>query len=288
MARRALWRGAISFGLVVIPIKLYTGTESKDLAFTTLHDECKTRLRQKRYCPFHEVDVEPNEIVRAYEYSKDQYVIMDDADFDSVAVPSTHTIDIVRFVDLASIDPIYFERTYALEPDNVGAKPFYLLKKALESTNRVAVAKVSLRQKEHICCIRPYDDGLLMETMFYPDEIRGTAELTLPEEQVVFTEQEVGMAVMLIDQLAGEFEPEAFQDGYRDELMHIIEAKLGMAEPIVAAPAAPKGKVGDLMEALMASIEATKQQRAASDGDDQNEAASEVPAEEETASKAPF
>ncbi|PZC45695.1 MAG: DNA end-binding protein Ku [Chloroflexi bacterium] len=288
MARRALWRGAISFGLVVIPIKLYTGTESKDLAFTTLHDECKTRLRQKRYCPFHEVDVEPNEIVRAYEYSKDQYVIMDEADFDGVAVPSTHTIDIVRFVDLASIDPIYFERTYALEPDNVGAKPFYLLKKALESTNRVAVAKVSLRQKEHICCIRPYQDGLLMETMFYPDEIRGTAELTLPEEQVAFTEQEVGMAVMLIDQLAGVFEPEVFHDGYRDELMHIIEAKLGMAEPIVAAPAAPKGKVGDLMEALMASIEATKQQRAAAEGDEQKGTTSKAEVQEEAASKAPF
>ena len=153
---------------------------------------------------------------------------------------------------------MYFERGYVLEPDAVGQKPFYLLKKALEESDRVAIAKVSLRQKEHLCCLRPYDRAIAMETMFYPDEIRSTAELDLPEDEVTISKDEMAMANTLIDQLAGTFEPEQYEDEYRATLERVIEAKLGAAEPVTAAPAPARGQVVDLMEALKASIQATK------------------------------
>ena len=263
MARRSIWNGAISFGMVVIPVKLYTATESKDIAFVTLHGACNTRIRQKRFCPFHETEVEMSEIVRAYEYAKEQYLVMDQADFDNLPVASTRTIEIVRFIDLADIDPLYFERSYALEPDQVALKPFYLLKRALETTQRVAIAKVSLRQKEHLCCLRPYEQGIVLETMYYTDEIRGTLELNLPESSAMVTDQEMSMAITLIDHLTGSFEPDQYQDGYRETFEKVIEAKLTTGMPVIAAPAAPTGKVGDLMEALKASIAAAKKERPA-------------------------
>ena len=145
MARRSIWNGAISFGMVVIPVKVYPATDDKDIHFVNLHTTCHNRIRQPRYCPHHETMVESAEIVRAYEYAKEQYIIMDDADFENIPVPSKHTIEITQFVDLASIDPIYFENSYSLEPSDIGVKPFYMLKQALESTNRVAVAKDAAR-----------------------------------------------------------------------------------------------------------------------------------------------
>ena len=258
MARRAIWKGAVSFGMVAIPIKLYTATESKDIAFVTLHSTCNTRLKQKRFCPYHEVEVEMSEVTRAYEYGTDQYVAMEDSDFANIGVPSTHTIEIVQFVDLSSIDPINFERTYMLEPDGVGTKPFYLLKQALEDTQRVGIAKVSLRQKEHICCLRPYESAIAMHTMLYPDEIRGTSELDLQEEQTAITKQEMTMATTLIDQLTGPYDASDYQDEYRLTLERIIEDKLSSQLPVISAPVPPKGKVSDLMEALRESIAATK------------------------------
>ena len=218
MARRAIWKGAVSFGMVAIPIKLYTATESKDIAFVTLHNSCNTRIKQKRFCPYHEVDVEHSEIARGYEYTKDQYVVMEESDFENVPVSSTHLIEITQFVDLEEIDPINFERTYMLEPEGVGTKPFYLLKQALENSHRVAIAKVSLRQKEHICCLRPYGQAIAMHTMHYPDEIRGVNELNLPEEQTAISPQEMAMATTLIDQLVGTYDPSQYQDGYRSAL----------------------------------------------------------------------
>ena len=258
MARRAIWRGAVSFGMVAIPIKLYAATESKDLSFVTLHKTCQNRIRQKRYCPYHETDVESSEIVRGYEYAKEQYLVMEPADFENLPVPSTHVIEITQFVSLGDIDPINFERSYMLEPEGVGVKPFYLLKQSLEDSGRVAVAKVSLRQKEHICCLRPYENSISMHTMHYPDEIRGTKELDLPEERTAITDQEMAMATMLIDQLTAPYRPEIFQDEYRLALEHTIEGKLTSQQPVTSAPQPSKGEVSDLMEALRASIAAAK------------------------------
>ena len=260
MARRAIWKGLVSFGMVAIPVKLYTATESKDIAFVTLHRSCNTRLRHRRFCPSHEMEVEASEIARAYEFAKEQYVVMEEGDFDNLPVPSAHTIEITQFCDLSSIDPVSFQRTYVLEPDAMGIKPFYLMKQALESTNRVALAKVSLRQKEHICCLRPFEHGLTMHTMFYPDEIRGNTELELPEERTSITEQEMAMATMLIDQLTAPYDAVGYQDEYRLALERVIEGKLGAQLPVVPAPVAPS-RVTDLMEALRASVAAAKKQR---------------------------
>ncbi len=258
MARRSIWKGVVSFGIVAIPVKLYTATDSKDIAFVTLHEACKTRLQQKRYCPTHDAEVPTAEIIRAYEYSKDQYVVMETLDFENLPVNSLHTIEIQRFVQLEEIDPINFERTYILEPEGVGTKPFYLLKQALEHSGKIAVAKLSLRQKEHICCLRPYGHAIAVNTMFYPDEIRGTSDLTLPEEQTAINEQEMEMAMMLINSMRGTYEPLDYQDQYRLALERVIEGKLSSEQAVISAPAAPKGKVTDLMEALRASIAAAQ------------------------------
>ena len=260
MAPRAIWKGAISFGMVVIPIKLYPATQSKDISFVTLHSTCHNRIRQKRYCPYDEREVALDETVRGYEYTKEQCVVMGPSDFDGLPVPSKHTIEITQFVELPSIEPMYFERGYVLEPEPIGQKPFYLLKQALESSGRVAIAKVSLRQKEHLCSVRPYGKAMAMATMFYPDEIRSTEELDFPEDETVISDQEMAMATTLIDQLTGTFEPEHYRDEYRSTLERVIEAKLGAAEPLTVAPVPAKGKVVDLMEALKASIQATKKE----------------------------
>jgi DNA end-binding protein Ku len=264
MAPRAIWKGAVGFGMVVIPIRLYPATQSKDIAFSMLHGTCHSRIRQKRFCSYHEVEVPQDEIVKGYQFAKDEFVVMEPSDFDDLPVPSKHTIEITRFVDLAAIDPMYFERGYVLEPEPVGQKPFYLLKQALETTKRVAIAKVSLRQKEHLCCVRPYGNAIAMSTMFYADEIRPIDELDMPEDDSLVSEQEVAMATTLIDQLTGPFDLSEHRDGYRWELERVIEAKLSGVEPVTGAPAPAKGKVVDLMEALKASIEATKSEAVSS------------------------
>ncbi|MDA0799577.1 MAG: Ku protein [Chloroflexi bacterium] len=263
---RAIWKGAISFGMVAIPMKLYIATESKDISFVTLHKTCHSRLKQKRWCPFHEEEIESGDVVRGYEFAKDEFMVMEEEDFEDLPLNSKHTIEIVSFVDLAEVDPVHYEKSYYVEPESVGIKPFYLLKKALEQSNRVAIAKVALRQKEHLCLVRSYGDGLIMDTMYYPDEIRTTAELDWPAADTIVTDAELAMANMLIEQLAGEFHPEQFQDEYRDALLQVIEGKLGTGAVVSPAPAAPAGKVRDLMEALRESIEAAKADRAQSPG----------------------
>ena len=255
---RSIWRGAISFGMVAIPIKLYPATQGKDIRFVTLHNSCHTRMRQRRWCEYHEEFVEFGDTVKGYEYAKDQFVVMDPDDFEGLPVPSIHTIEINRFVDLADIDPIHFERSYYLEPDAVGQKPFLLLTRALKESHRVAVAKVAIRQKEHLCSLRPYGSGIVMATMLHPDEIRSTGELEIPDDESLVSEQELAMAMTLIDHLAGEFDPSQYEDEYRAALEKVIEVKLGSAEPETMAAATPQPKVGDLMEALRASLEATR------------------------------
>ena len=264
MARRPVWKGAVSFGMVAIPVKLYTATENKDIAFVTLHGSCHTRLQQRRWCPHHEVEVPWDEVIRGYEYAKDQYLPMERADFDNLPVASLHTVEIVQFVSLAEIDPMHFERSFVLEPEGVGVKPYYLLKQSLEASQRVAIAKLTLRQKEHICCLRPYGHALALHTMFYPDEIRGTGELALPEEQTAITEPEMAMAGMLIDSLTERYDAARFQDEYRLTLERAIAAKIGDAPAVAAAPAAPESTVTDLMEALRNSLAAAKSRPAPS------------------------
>jgi len=258
---RSIWKGAVSFGMVSIPIKLYTATESKDVSFHLLHSKCHTRIKQQRYCPACDEVVEWNDVVRGYEYGPDQHVVMDDGDFEKVPVPSARVVEIVQFVDLDKVDPIHYDRSYYLEPDQAGAKPFALLRETLRRTGRVAVAKVSLRQKEQLSILRPYADTLALETMYYPDEIRSTAELAIPGDETPLSDRELDMARSLVDMLSGEFDPSQYQDEYRLALLDIIEKKAAGQE--VARPQPVAGKVTDLMEALRASIDAAKKERAA-------------------------
>ena len=252
---RPIWKGAITFGMISIPVKLYGATESKDLAFNTLHNECKSRLKQKRWCPVHDREVFQDEVVRAFEFSKDNYIEISDEDIDSLPVPSKHTIELTSFVKQAEIDPVYFERTYWLEPDQVGAKPYALLMRALKTKQVSAVAKVALRNKESLCVLRAGDNVLMLETLYYPDEVR-TADLPATPE-VLVSPQELTMALTLVEMLEEPFEPQKYHDEYRSALLEMIEAKANGKE-VVAAPEAPLPTTVDLMAALKASLEAAK------------------------------
>lgn len=255
---RSLWKGAVSFGLVTIPIKLYTATDEKDVSFNMLHRKDGARIKFQRYCAEEEVPVENSEIVKGYELSPDNYVIMEDEDFDKVPVGTTRAIEITDFVPLDQIDPIYFQKTYYLEPDKVGMKPFALLREVLKESKLVALAKVTLRQKEQLCTLRVYGDAIAMETMFYPDELRSANDLELPGE-VDLGEKEMRMAKSLVDMLTGDFEPEKYHDNYREALIELIERKAEGQE--IKRPAPTAGKVTDLMEALRASVEAARIRR---------------------------
>jgi DNA end-binding protein Ku len=252
---RPIWKGAITFGMISIPVKLFGATESKDLAFNTLHKECKSRLKQKRWCPVDEREVFQDEVVRAFEYSKDQYIEVTDEDLESMPIPSKHTIELTSFVKQAEIDPVYFERTYYLEPEDIGAKPYALLMRALKTRQVSAVAKIALRNKESLCVLRPGHNALMLETLYYPDEIR-TADL--PEApEVLVAPQELNMALTLVEMLEEPFDPNKYHDGYREALLGLIEAKANGQE-VVAAAEAPLPKTVDLMAALKASLEAAK------------------------------
>ncbi len=254
---RSIWKGAISFGLVSIPVKLYTATDSKDIAFRQIHDDdCHSRIRQLRWCPVHEREVQYGEVVRGYEYAKDRYVTLDDDDFESLPLPSKHTINLDAFVDASEIDPIFYERSYYLEPDESGAKPFALLMRALQEKGLVAVAKIAIRNKEQLCALRPQDGALTLETMYLADEIR-EAPSEVPWQDTAVSKPELAMAETLIEMLHKPFEPDAYHDDYREALKRVIDAKLegvALEEPEAAEPP----KVIDLMAALRASIEAAQ------------------------------
>jgi DNA end-binding protein Ku len=258
---RTMWKGAISFGLVSIPVGLYPATEEKTLRFNQLHDEDHGRIKYQRYCSKCGEEVPFEHIVKGYEYEKDKYVILENEDFDAVPVQSSRAIDIIRFVDIEDIDPIYYQKSYYLVPEETGLKAYTLLRQAMEADGRVAVAKISFREKEHLAALRFKDEVFVLETMFWPDEIRAT-EFDVLEKKVSVRPQEVQMAKSLIDNLTAEFNPEELKDEYREALLGIVEKKIA-GEEIEVVPEAEPTKVVDLMEALKASVEATKKKAAA-------------------------
>lgn len=256
---RTLWKGAISFGLVNVPIKMYTATEKKEIKFNYLHEKCGTPIKYERHCPTCDVEVSQEEIVRGYEYQKGQYVILRDEDFEAVPDERTKTIDIMDFVDLTEIDPIYFEKSYYLEPSQGGEKAYALLKKAMQETGKIAVAKVAIRSKETLVVLRVYQNVIAMATIFYPDEIRSTAGLTGIQIEPKLHENEIQMATSLIQNLSGRFDASKYTDNYRETLMQIIRTKIAGGE-VTQAPGRETGKIIDLMEALRASIAATEKE----------------------------
>jgi DNA end-binding protein Ku len=241
--------------LVSIPVRLYTATESHDVHFHLLHKSDGVRLQNIRWCPKHERAVPWDEVVRGFEYAKGQYVAVTDEDLDHLPVKTVHTVDISDFVKLEEVDPIYYDKAYYLAPEETGAKAFVLLRQALEQTGRAAVAKVAIRDKESLCLVRPYEDVLTLETMLYANEIRSTKDLAVDGADV--SPKEIQMAISLIENLSDSFDPQRYHDEYQAALKKLIDAKVAGA-PLPAAPSERGEKIVDLMEALRASVEATK------------------------------
>jgi DNA end-binding protein Ku len=252
---RAIWSGSISFGMVTIPVKLYGATESKDISFNLLHATCGTRLKQMRWCPTDEVEVPWNETARGYEYAKGQYVVLTDEDFEKLPLPSKHTIDLSAFIAESEIDPVYYERSYYLAPDERAEKPYALLFQALEEKKLAAVATITIRKKEQLCVLRPQAGVMMLETLFYPDEIRSQPEVEIKTAKV--TGRELEMAFTLIDLLRKPFDPAEYKDSYREALEQLIEAKMEGRE-VVTSPEARESKVIDLADALRKSVEAAR------------------------------
>ncbi len=258
---RPIWRGHLAFGLVTIPMKLYTATDPKDIRFRLLHKTCLTPIQNKRYCSQHEQIVDWNDVARGFEYAKGKFVTLEEEDLERVPLETAGTVSITAFVNLGEIDPIFYEKAYYLSPDEGGQKAFRLLHDAMGEMQRVAIGKVVIKEKEHLVAVRPHDGALVMNTLFYADEIRPVGEIPELPVQTKIHPNEKKMAMELIQGLAAEFAPQEFQDEYRDALKKVIEAKIEGEE--VAAPAKPERKVVDLMDALRRSLDLTRKEKPA-------------------------
>jgi DNA end-binding protein Ku len=260
---RTIWNGSLNFGLVNIPIGLAVAQQRKDVAFRTLHRECGTPIKQKRYCPFHERDVEAEELVKGWEFAKGQFVVVEDEDLESVAVQRSQSIDIARFVPVSEVDPIYFDRTYYLAPASATAqrRPYVLLLRAMQEAQMGAVGKFVLWGKENLCLIRPLGESLALETLFFAEDIRSRAEIDEAVSETKVKEPELAMARQLVDSLVGEFDPDEFENEYRGELRAMLEAKLAGKE-IARPEPVPVAPVVDLMDALKQSVAQAQKKKA--------------------------
>ena len=261
---RTIWNGSINFGLVNIPIGLAVAQQRKDTAFRTLHRECGTPIKQKRYCPLHERDVEADELVKGWEFAKNQFVVVEESDLEAVAVQRSQSVDITRFVPISQVDPIYFDRTYYLAPAGPDAqrRPYVLLLRAMQEADMAAVGKFVLWGKENLCLIRPLGDSLVLETLFFAEDIRPRKEIDEAVEETEVKDPELAMARQLVDSLVGDFDPEDYENEYRNDLRAMLQAKLegkeiALPEPVTTAP------VVDLMQALKQSVEQAKKDKPA-------------------------
>jgi DNA end-binding protein Ku len=260
---RSIWTGAISFGLVTVPVKLYSAVNRKTVRFNQLNAKTGSRIAQKRVDASTGEEVDYEDLVKGYEISSDRYVVIEPAELDSVQPAKTKTIDIEDFVDLEEIDPIFYDHPYYLAPGPGGAKPYRLLLEAMRDTNRVAIAKVVIRQKESLVAIRPLADHdvLEMATMLFADEVVDPARLDdIPAaEDVKTNKREIDIAKQLIESLAGEFEPTKYKDTYREAVLAMIEKKAAGEEIVVQPEDEETAPVPDLMSALKASLDAVRE-----------------------------
>ncbi|HEU5111769.1 MAG TPA: Ku protein [Acidimicrobiia bacterium] len=261
-SKRSIWNGAITFGLITIPVGLYTATEDKDISFHLLSGKDESRIQYKRVSTKTGREVDWDDIVKGYEYEKGKYVVFTPEELEQIAPDSARSVDVVQFVDASEVDPIFFEKSYYVVPTDVAVKAYQLFVRALEESGRVAVAKVAIREKERLCTLRVRDGSLVLETMKWPDEIRD-ADFEQLDKRTRLSAQELKMARQLIDQLTGKFDPEVFEDSYRQRVEEAIEAKVEGNEITVTPAAAPTEKVVDLLEALKSSVEQTKTRRSA-------------------------
>jgi DNA end-binding protein Ku len=258
---RSIWKGAISFGLVTIPVKLYSATEQKDVSFHQVRRSDGSRIRYKRVAQADGEEVPYGEIAKGYELPSGETVVLTDEDFADLPLTTNRAIDVLQFVPLEQVDPIYFEKSYYLEPDKTGAKPYVLLRDALEESGKVAVVKVALRNRESLATLRVRDGVFVLETMLWPDEVR-EPDFGFLDEDIEVRSQELAMAGSLIETLSGDFDASQYKDQYREALQEVIEAKVAgheVKQPEQAQPTA--GTVVDLMAALRASVEAAKKER---------------------------
>ena len=266
---RSIWSGAISFGLVNVPVKLFTAVRKKDVRFHQLHEKDGSRIKQKRFCEAEEKEVPYEEIVKGYELGGGQYVMIDPDELDTLDPEATHTIDIEDFVELDGIDPLYYDSSYYLVPDERGKKAYRLLLEAMRDANRVGIASVVMRTKQYLVAIRPVGDALVMSTMNFVDEVVPQDDLEgLPTGRIEVSDRELKMANQLIESLATDFDPEKYHDTYRERVLELIEQKAAGKE--IVAPKAPDkpAPVVDLMAALEASLNAAKEGRKAKASDD--------------------
>jgi DNA end-binding protein Ku len=254
MAPHSLGSGTISFGLVSIPVKLYTAASSGGVSFNLLHAKCGSRIKQQTFCPVDNEVVERNSLVKGYEFQKDQYVRFTDEELKALEGESSKVIDIAEFVPLATVDPIYFEKTYYLGPDKGGEKPYRLLADAMAKSDKVALATFVMRGKESLVLVRPAQDGLMLHTMYFADEVRDFGEIE-KGKSVKLREGELGLAERLIGELShDEFKPEQYQDSYRNRVLELASSKVEGKEITAVEPEAQRAQVIDLMDALKQSL----------------------------------
>jgi DNA end-binding protein Ku len=246
-----VWKGHLTFGLISIPVRLFSAARGERISFNQLHEKCHSRLKQPLFCPTCNRMVERSEIIKGYEYEKDQYVLFSEEELDKVQPPSARTMEILEFVKLQEVDPLYFDSSYYVTPEDAGLKAYQLLLKAMEESGYAAIAKVAMHQREHIVIVRPQSKGMALHTMFYSSEIR--AAETAPLDKIELKEPERKLAQQLIESLAAPFDPSKYKDEYQESLRAMIAAKLKGQE--VTAVAQPQlAPVIDLMEALKKSL----------------------------------
>jgi DNA end-binding protein Ku len=257
---RAIWKGAVSFGLVSVPVKLYSATESKDISFRQVHAKDGGRIKYQRVCSIDGEEVAYADIAKGYETEDGEMVILDDSDMAELPASSSREISVEKFVPSEQIDPMLFEKSYYLEPEKSGAKPYALLRQALEEADRMALVTVSLRNRMSLAVLRVRDDVIVMQTMMWPDEIRSADFASVDSADA--KPAEVKMAKMLVDTLAGDFEPDEYEDDYRQAVEALVKAKIEGGE-IKAAPQPRKtgGEVVDLLAALQRSVDAAQSAR---------------------------
>jgi DNA end-binding protein Ku len=261
---RSMWKGAIQFGLVTIPVKLYLATESRaGVSFHMLHEKDLSRIQMKVFCPVDEEIISRTDTVKGYEYAPDKYVVIDDEDLEKLPLKTVRSIEIEQFVDAteAETQTKFVKQAYYLEPDRVGRKAFGLLKDVLQDKGLIAICKIVIRDREALAALDPFQNTMLLSTLYWPDEIRALGELDLPEEEPEIKPAERKMAAQLIEAMTGEFDPAAYRDEYREALMQVIESKIEGRDTVeIEAPEEPT-KLVDLMAALQASVNAATASR---------------------------
>jgi len=257
-----MWKGTISFGLVNIPVKMHAATENKDVKLRQLHKECESPIKYQKVCPVCDREVENDEIVKAYEYAKNKFVVLDEDELKALKKEQEDkAVEIMDFVKLEDIDPIYFEKSYYLSPNEGGSKAYGLLRAALEDTGKIGIAKMMIRSKEQLAVIRVYENTIVVETIHYPDEVRSVKDVPNVPENVETAKKELDTAKMLIDQLTTEFNPDKYEDEYRTSLLELIEEKKNEEQTTTTKTKPAPDNVTNLMDALQESLDKAKKEK---------------------------